>query len=502
MAKPIENFTATDKAAFLDAIGASTLVDIASATVMEAIPFTGLAGSSSYAGYIAIIDGLVGTAAAKVPLGPAKDGSSVVWRYTAGTGSKSFVLSTGMHAGEVTSMLAAVRFFTWFATDSHPVARRLRSSIKVILLPCLNPSSYTTVANTATVTGRLNAPSTSGGVNLNRNFGHFHAANVVDIVPDNNKGTGPFSEVEAQYVKAILDSAADNVVGLIDCHNMADNVRPTTLTIDAPCAWFASNRTQVFTAADAWSIAYDATYSDLSAGTTGEPTLYNWAGPYLIMQGKRSAFSAIIECNSNIGGSTVTNLTAAGATYYCGMILTMIRSWVATGGRVDKPVPMALFAARNGEDVTKNLAAGGTLIDTAAPQAVQFDQGDGGAFTNGLMSGRKVVWPATGEWRIVVDGYLESGGTAQRVDLVITRDGVATSGVTSVRTDATANERTPVSFSYNFSGTPDLITVREFGVTAALVNIPVDGKPPRLKRMRVSYEFYPYDTRSPRILAR
>lgn len=459
-------------------------------TPFEAVPFTGLSAPTEYTDFIAMIDGMVlPGGATKANIGTASDGSTPIYSYTVGTGKKAALLVAGQHSVEPVGQLAAIRFFQWFETSTHPMAARLRASYKLILVANANPWAFKQSGG-----GRLNF----NGVNLNRNWDFFWSNydNAGDAT--NAKGSAAASESETRAIMALFD--ANDIRVVIDHHNMGASSMPTDLSVGSPSAWVLSNRTMVDGAMAAWTQATGGTVQQMGVDFDGEPQLLNWASYYMtVVKGVRNAMTAIIESNSNLQGGTERVLTDAGANRYCNMILSLLREHMENGHRADRALPYRTFMFRANPDTTTSVSTGGTLIDNTTAAPIAFDNVYGINLAGGKRTFRDVPSPTAGLFKVNVTGYLESSGTtSQRVDLALVVNGTQSSTfTTSVTVPATAGERIPFSLTgyVQIAAAPDAKTLPR--LAANIFKNGANNSNPKLLRAFMEIEWMPNSGTAP-----
>lgn len=150
-------------------------------------------------------------------LGKDASGTYDVYRYyfTPKKYSKTIIIGTCLHGGEVTPMLVMYRFLYHLINDwdKYPQLSYIRHNVRIIYIPFQNPWG---------VSQRPRTRQNANGVDLNRNFDYKWS----EYTPTYNypfghdyKGTAPFSEVETQYIRSTLDFFKDATVYL-DLHNL------------------------------------------------------------------------------------------------------------------------------------------------------------------------------------------------------------------------------------------------------------------------------------------
>lgn len=149
-------------------------------------------------------------------LGKDASGTYDVWRYylTPKNFTKTIIIGTCIHGGEVTPMLAMYRFLYHMINEwyKYPQLAYIRNNIRIIYIPFQNPWGVSQHPRT-----RQN----SNGVDLNRNFDYRWSeySGATSPFGHDYKGAAPFSEIEAQYIRNTLKQFSDATVYL-DLHNL------------------------------------------------------------------------------------------------------------------------------------------------------------------------------------------------------------------------------------------------------------------------------------------
>ena len=150
-------------------------------------------------------------------LGKDESGNHDIWRYelTPRNYSKTIILSSVLHGGEVTGMLSMVRFLYYLTEEfeKYPALAYIRENVRIIYIPIVNPwgcSQFPRVRHN------------SNGVDINRNFSKywetFDPNGNIPPFSFGHKGAEPFSEVETRYVKETLE-AYPSAIAYFDLHN-------------------------------------------------------------------------------------------------------------------------------------------------------------------------------------------------------------------------------------------------------------------------------------------
>ncbi|PGQ88282.1 M14 family metallopeptidase [Priestia megaterium] len=113
---------------------------------------------------------------------------------------KTMIFSAGTHGNEITTMMVLARFMYHLVNDwrDYPQLAYIRKNVRIIVLPLINPWGF---AN--------NKRQNSTLVDLNRNSDYMWStltSSAYQVGGTNYKGTAPFSEKEAQYVKTTLET--------------------------------------------------------------------------------------------------------------------------------------------------------------------------------------------------------------------------------------------------------------------------------------------------------
>lgn len=143
-----------------------------------------------------------------------KDASGVYdwWRYefTPPSYEKTMIIGAGIHGPERIGIYTLFRFMYHVVNDwkIYPQLSYLRHKVRLIIIPCQNPWGLSNLK-------RQNY----NGVDLNRNFDYKWASAPVKQPWDHDyKGTAPFSEIEAVYIRDTLEAFSDATTYL-DLHN-------------------------------------------------------------------------------------------------------------------------------------------------------------------------------------------------------------------------------------------------------------------------------------------
>lgn len=153
-----------------------------------------------------------------------KDSSNTfnIYRYdfTPMNYERTILILSNVHGNEYTSFFGLCRFLEDIANRSEEdyLLNYLRTRVRIVTIPIVNPWGFVN-----------NNRRNSNGVDLNRNADYrWEEYNTSSSLEGQKyyKGTSPFSEVESQYVKQVVeDIRNDNFVASIDLH--------TITTIDA-----------------------------------------------------------------------------------------------------------------------------------------------------------------------------------------------------------------------------------------------------------------------------
>ena len=149
-------------------------------------------------------------------LGKDHSGQYDIWRYhfTPKNYTKTVIITTGLHGGEVTPIAAMMRFLHYLVNDweKYPILADIRENVRIIYIPFANPWGTNQPPGQQT---RYN----SRGVDLNRNFEYKWQDYAGDEAFGHDfKGEAPFSEVETQYIRDTLLNYPD-AIAYLDFHN-------------------------------------------------------------------------------------------------------------------------------------------------------------------------------------------------------------------------------------------------------------------------------------------
>lgn len=149
-------------------------------------------------------------------LGQDQSGQFDIWRYhfTPQNYTKTIIINTCIHGGEVTTLIAMLRFLHYlvYEWEKYPALAEIRESVRIIYIPFANPWGVNHGVGERT---RYN----SRGVDLNRNFDYrWDEFEGDEPFGQNYKGEAPFSEVETQYIRDTLAEFSD-AVAYFDLHN-------------------------------------------------------------------------------------------------------------------------------------------------------------------------------------------------------------------------------------------------------------------------------------------
>jgi predicted deacylase len=167
-----------------------------------------VASDTDLSAFEALWDGLVAAHPGyitRTSLGKDSTGTNDVWKYVFEPPAyeKTVLLTATVHGTETLGQKALYRFLYHVCNNSgtYPQLAYLRHKVRIVVLPIANPSGL--------VAGiRYN----SNGVDINRNFAYGWTSLV-----DSHKGASVLSEVEAQYIDALM--AASGAVACLDIHN-------------------------------------------------------------------------------------------------------------------------------------------------------------------------------------------------------------------------------------------------------------------------------------------
>jgi hypothetical protein len=336
----------------------------------------------------------------KTDLGACSDGTNHIWAYSAGSGPLQILLLSGQHGEEMLAQWSTMRFFEQFIRSTDPTMVYLRSRIKLFYIPSSSPSAYNS------------ARKNSNSVDPNRNY-NFYWSNYSSADPNFAKGASAFSEPETSAVKALID--ANNIMGLIDCHNQPIDSFAETLWISPPSPIIASKRQLVYGAADMFATVYSATWAEVS--DIVYPAAQNWAAMYLAYtKNHNNALAAVIEMNANAFGSTVNGsvsqrtVSRQAVQTYCGMITILLLRWLAVGQEPQIVPPARWRAYRATAAAATSIASGGSLIDTNTATNFTFDTTQPSS-TGGNRNSLQFSFPSPGNVVVTAKGSIKSGGS-------------------------------------------------------------------------------------------
>lgn len=117
------------------------------------------------------------------------------------------LLTGGIHGGEKPSTYSLFCLMRDICEkwSSSPLLEYLRFNVELVIMPLVNPYAFAGGDGVGEFSGRHNY----NGVDLNRNFSEGWAESTIGTVTYG--GPAPFSEVEAQYIKIMIDSNADAI---------------------------------------------------------------------------------------------------------------------------------------------------------------------------------------------------------------------------------------------------------------------------------------------------
>lgn len=149
-------------------------------------------------------------------LGKDQSGQYDIFKYelTPKNYVKTIMLVGGVHGNEYTAMYGVCHFLRLLAdtNEKSPILNYIRENVRVVAIPLVNPWGF---ANSIRQNSR--------GVDLNRNHDYLwenYNTQLSSSGKPNYKGTAPYSEKETQYIKQVVESISDDLVGYLDCHNI------------------------------------------------------------------------------------------------------------------------------------------------------------------------------------------------------------------------------------------------------------------------------------------
>jgi predicted deacylase len=120
------------------------------------------------------------------------------------------ILTSGVHGEEkpATDALYHMVYSLCNEWKTNPLLEYLRFNVEIVFIPVINPWGFTN-----------NTRHNSNNVDINRNYSELWTLGVVGTQVYG--GTAPWSEIESQYVKSILDNNTDAVF-YSDLHSAGD----------------------------------------------------------------------------------------------------------------------------------------------------------------------------------------------------------------------------------------------------------------------------------------
>jgi Zinc carboxypeptidase len=150
-------------------------------------------------------------------LGKDTSGTYDIWRYelTPKDYSKTIIISSVLHGGEVMGMLSMIRFLYYLTEEyeKYPAIAYIRENVRIIYIPIVNPWG---------LAQQPRVRHNSNGVDINRNFEKywdtFDPNQNIQPFEFGYKGTEPFSEKESQYVRDTIEEFP-SAIAYFDLHN-------------------------------------------------------------------------------------------------------------------------------------------------------------------------------------------------------------------------------------------------------------------------------------------
>jgi hypothetical protein len=129
---------------------------------------------------------------------------------------KTMVISAGVHGDEKVGQYAMYRMAKYLCENwNNPHLSYIKSEVELVILPCVTPYGYENRK-------RWNF----NGININRNF-DYKWNQYTSVDANDQKGTAPFSEIEAQYVRDTLLLYKEKCVAYLDIHSTGLNAMHT-----------------------------------------------------------------------------------------------------------------------------------------------------------------------------------------------------------------------------------------------------------------------------------
>lgn len=411
--------------------------------------------AATYAQYIAGVDSLLLPSATKADLGICSNGADRVYSYSFGSGAKKLFILSGQHGEETLGQIASLRFVEQFIKSNHPMMQYFRSVFSLVFIPVANPSGYRNIAHD----GRVNA----NGVNLNRNYSPNFWTYFVPPTANDAKGSAGFSEVETQYIKAVVDSFKPDVA--IDCHNVGAGYGAQDIYTQTASSWHAFSRQPfIDSVVSDFSSRYNTAVGDLTPNYRNYPNFVGWFARYSrAALGKKNTVTVTLEAESDLDGSAYpATVTRSAMQKYCGFIATFAQAALQQPFSAELVPSYAWRCFKNTNAGGVSITTGGSLVDTTTETPLTwnaFAPNDGGS---GAVNYIDVVAPCDGQFVVEADGYVVStAATYGRTEVAISVNGTkAAESVTSVTPALVADARTPFSCSLRIAitQTGELVT--------------------------------------------
>lgn len=135
-----------------------------------------------------------------------------VYYLNAKSPKKKIIITTSQHGSEKTNVFIMLRFLHYLCneSDKYPQFAKIREEVSIVYVPFYNPWGFNN-----------NRRQNSRGVDLARNFDYKwddYVCKNPEPFGHDYKGTSAMSEIESQYMKAVLNENLDATMYL-DLHN-------------------------------------------------------------------------------------------------------------------------------------------------------------------------------------------------------------------------------------------------------------------------------------------
>lgn len=425
--------------------------------------------------------------------------------FTAGNPhGKRVLMTSGIHAGEQIGLQGGFRYFEQFAKSTHPAIVELRDKVEITWISCVNVDGFPTT--------RRNA----NGVDINRNH-NFHWLRYApgqSIHSGLYKGPSVSSEVETQLLQEVLDLGWDCV---IDCHDTASTINTgpgaSTLQFTTASPWVPTNRAIAYIGAQRWRDTYplvpeEDTLWDYYAHGAPFPNLTNHAAYQMAVeqgdtqwntQGRLGVNTFLVEAGRVAFGCVAEVSTSDRMMrLYCGLIHSMLTTWVELGSANVAPQRLTWVARRIEPDYTTSVSLGGTKLDMAPGsenrQFVYWDaiRPESDTAVHPEVIGTKVLLPRAnyGHYSLRWYGTVASQGSVETLFFVTRTNGVVQiENVAGVTTHAGTDQFSSFGGGARLEVTPSNVDAFEVEVG---VTRDTNGTPADLRELRLDIELIPF----------